>query len=115
MTTTSGAEVIARFAGRSTSATARLEAWRRDPSKMSVVPVVEAHTARVLYDVTPEEVRLVCERTEHALGQVRKRDVEGVELIRDWHPAFAFTHVLHIAVEAIGALPTYQGFRSFCR
>jgi hypothetical protein len=64
--------------------------------------------------VTPGDVESVCKRTEHALGEVKKRDVEGVAQIRDWHPAFAFTHVLQFAVEAIGHLPTYQEFRSYC-
>src|SRR4051794_39894181 len=99
MTSTPGAAAIERFAGRSPKAAARLQAWRADPSKATVVPVVEAHTVQALYGVTPTDVRAVCERTEHALGDVRKRDIEAVELIRDWHPAFAFTHVLHLAVE----------------
>lgn len=115
MTQTTGLQVIERFAGRSASAAARLHAWRQDPSKAAVVPVVEAHAVRALYGISSDDVRSVCERTEHALGEVRKRDIEGVELVRDWHPAFAFTHVLHLAVEATGGLPTYQEFRQYCR
>jgi hypothetical protein len=41
--------------------------------------------------------------------------VSGVDSIRDWHPDFAFTHVLHLAVEHTGKLPTFDEFRAFCR
>lgn len=112
---TTGSEVIARFAGRSRRATSRLDAWRSDPSKVDVVPLVEGHDVSVLYTLAPADVIAVCERTEHALGDVRKRDIESMESIRDWHPAFAFTHVLHFAVERLGCLPSFEEFRAFCR
>lgn len=112
---TTGAQVIARFTGRSDRAAHRLAAWRSDPSKAEVVPVVEDHIVRVLYDQTPDAVLDVCRRTEHALGNVSKEVVSQVESVRDWHPNFAFTHVLHLAVESTGKLPTFGEFRAFCR
>ena len=50
-----------------------------------------------------------------ALGQARRAVGDRVVPIRDWHPDFAFTHVLHFVTEALGHLPTYQGFRDFTR
>jgi hypothetical protein len=79
------------------------------------VPVVEGHIVSVLYDQTPDAVLDVCRRTEHALGNVSKSVVSQVESVRDWHPNFAFTHVLHLAVERTGKLPTFGEFRDFCR
>jgi hypothetical protein len=115
MRATTGTEVIGHFAGRSARANGRLRAWRADPSKVDVVPRVESHTVSVLYEQTRGDVISVCKRTEHALGEVTKREITNVEAVRDWHPAFAFTHVLHFAVEALGALPTFEQFRNYCR
>jgi hypothetical protein len=80
-----------------------------------VVATVEAHTSAVVYDLTPGDVEDVCRRTGHALGQVRKRDVDPVVEIRDWNPPFAFTHVFHLATERVGQLPTFDEVRDFCR
>ena len=112
---TTAVEVIERFAGRSKAAADRLKTWRGDPNKADVVPVVQAHTVAAVYRLTPSDVERVCKGTEHALGEVKKSIAEQVVDIRDWHPAFAFTHVFHFATEALGALPTYQDFRSFCK
>ncbi len=112
---TTAAEVIERYAGRSSLAAARLESWRLDPTKSVVVPRVESHTVAALYALSSDDVISVCERTEHALGDVQKGVALQVSEIRDWHPAFAFTHVLHFAVEATGKLPTFSEFRTYCR
>jgi hypothetical protein len=112
---TTASDVIDRYAKRSELASARLQSWRADPTKAAVVPRVESHVVSAMYDVTPDDVISVCERTEHALGEVRKADAMRVEEIRDWHPAFAFTHVFHFAVEETKRLPTYSEFRDYCR
>lgn len=115
MRKTSAGEVIERYAGRSLAARAELGRWRGDPHKAEVVAVVEAHRTRMLYRLRPEDVLAVARRTEHALGDVQRVVGEGVSQIRDWHPAFAFTHVFHVAMEAHGGVPTYQEFRDYCR
>lgn len=112
---TTASEVIDRFAKRSGLAASRLQSWRADPTKAAVVPRVESHVVSTMYNLTPDDVISVCERTEHALGDVRKADAMRVEEIRDWHPAFAFTHVFHFAVEEAKRLPTYTEFRDYCR
>ncbi|TGB00994.1 hypothetical protein [Streptomyces sp. MZ04] len=97
----------------SASTAERLEVWKRDARREAVVPVVLAHRTRVLYCSTEEDVQAVCQRTEHALGQVRRDVGESLAQIVDWHPDFAFTHTFHTCVERIGAIPTYQQFREF--
>ncbi|MGV9878297.1 hypothetical protein [Streptomyces sp. NPDC003006] len=109
---TTAADVIALFC-TSRGTRGRFEAWKCDPRRVQVAPVVLAHTTRVLYGLTEGDVRDVCQRTEHALGQVRRDVGESVPQIVDWHPDFAFTHTFHFCVERIGAVPTYQQFRDF--
>lgn len=38
----------------------------------------------------------------------------AVQPVVDWRPDFAFTHVMHMALEALGHLPTFQEFTRFC-
>ncbi|MGP3950186.1 hypothetical protein [Streptomyces sp. 7N604] len=89
------------------------ENWRRDPRRRNVAPVVLEHRARLIYTLVPTDVESVCRRTEHALGEVRRADGEAVRAIVDWHPDFAFTHMLHVCMEQRSSLPTYQEFREF--
>lgn len=109
---TTYSDVVERFAGAE-SAQTRLQAWRADPDKSSVVPFVENSRTTVLYATTPEEVLSVCDRTEHALGTVTSEVAKSVRAIVDWHPSFAFEHVLNHAEETLGCIPTYQEPRSF--
>ncbi|MFI1102486.1 hypothetical protein [Streptomyces melanogenes] len=67
----------------------------------------------MVYELRVEDVTAVCVRTEHALGEVNRRDGEAVQAIVDWHPDFAFTHMFHICLERTGSLPSYQDFRCF--
>jgi hypothetical protein len=111
---TSAGDVIERFAGRSASAARALAQWRADRRKAAVVPIVEAHVSRVVYELGPGDVEAVGARTEHALANASKATGEGLAAIRDWHPAFAFTHMFHFVTEAMAAIPTFQEFREFC-
>lgn len=106
-------DVIGHFVDRSASARTRLDTWLSDPHKKAVIPFVRQAVTRVPYSIAPEDVESVCERTEHALGEVKRRTAESVRPIVDWHPAFAFEHVLHHATETLGRVPTYDEFRVF--
>jgi hypothetical protein len=108
-------EVVSHFAARSTRAEARLTAWRGDHHKREVVPYVERAVTRIPYTATPDVIEDACRETVHALGEVKRRDAESVPEVVNWHPAFAFEHVLHHASETLGHIPTYQEFREFCR
>jgi hypothetical protein len=108
-------DVAAHFIERSHSARSFLEAWRQQPDKAAVVPFVEAAVTRTVYALAPADVEDACRRTEHALGDIRKETAGAVDAIVDWHPAFAFQHVLHYVLEATGGIPTYQDVRAFCR
>ncbi|MGH3398201.1 MAG: hypothetical protein ACRDPO_26285 [Streptosporangiaceae bacterium] len=88
---TTAAEVSATFAV-TPRARELLHRWQADPLRPQVPPVVLAHATRVLYDLDPAAVQPVV----------------------DWRPDFAFTHVMHLALEAVGDLPTFQAFADFC-
>jgi hypothetical protein len=88
-------------------------AWREDPRRRQVVPVVMAHRVRTVYALGAGDVTEVCKRTEHALGDVRRADGEAVRAIVNWHPDFAFTHMFHFCMEKSERVPTYQEFRQF--
>jgi hypothetical protein len=110
---TTAREVIATFAVTPRSR-ALLEQWRSDSARPQVPRTVLAHTARVLYELEPAGIETVCKTTEHPLGNISKNVAISVPPIVDWRPDFAFTHVMHLAMEAIGTLPTFQDFTRFC-
>ena len=73
---------------------------------------VTAHVADVVHSLEPNDIADVCERTHHALGEVRRADAERVVDIRDWHPDFAFSHIFHIVTEKRGTIPTWQELKA---
>ncbi|MFD7167865.1 hypothetical protein [Streptomyces violascens] len=109
---TSAEDVLRHFC-RSPRTRDIFEAWKSDERRRLVIPVVLGHRVRTVYRLRREDVIDVCRRTEHALGRVARRDGEAVHPIVDWHPDFAFTHMFHVCMEHLGALPTYQDFRNF--
>src|SRR5215469_17654158 len=112
MDTTSN-EVIATFAVTA-RAQALLRQWREDPARPQVARTVLAHTTHVLYQLEPSRIEAACAGSEHPLGDIRKDVAMAVRPVVDWRPDFAFTHVMHIAVEKLGQLPTFQEFTHFC-
>ncbi|WP_329247908.1 hypothetical protein OG417_00240 [Actinoallomurus sp. NBC_01490] len=100
-------------------ARSRFTAWRDDPKRRNtVVPHVLAHRTKVLYTVTPEEIYAIRDQIDpdnHALGKVRRYEGERVKQIVDWEPDFAFSHVFHYVLEAIGRVFTWKEFGEFCR
>jgi len=113
MDTTSN-EVIATFAV-TVRAQALLRQWREDPARPQVARTVLAHTTRVLYQLEPSRIEAVCASSEHPLGDIRKDAAMAVQPVVDWRPDFAFTHVMHFALEALGSVPTFQDLAGFCR
>jgi hypothetical protein len=112
MDTTSD-EVIATFAVTA-RARALLQQWREDPARPQVVRTVLGHTTRTLYQLQPSHVQAACAGSEHPLGGIRKDVAMAVEPVVNWRPDFAFTHVMHLALEALGSLPTFQDLAAFC-
>jgi len=111
---TGSEDVIARFS-RSQQAAARLRRWKLDVSKRRVVPWVLAHVTRVVDCIRPGDVlrisnSIAADRSRHALGQIKKADIEKIIEVRDWHPDFAFTHLMHFVIEDTGELPTFDEF-----
>lgn len=110
---TASAEVIATFAV-TPRARALLRRWQADPARPHVPRMVMRHTTRVLYDLGPSGIEATCAASEHPLGDIRKETAMAVRPVVDWRPDFAFTHVMHLALETLGDLPTFQDFARFC-
>lgn len=111
---TTSKEVIATFAV-TPRARGLLERWKADPGRPQVPRMVLAHITRVLYDLTPPQVEAACQASEHPLGDIRRQTAMAVQPVVDWRPDFAFTHVMHLALERLGRVPTFQDFTRFCR
>jgi hypothetical protein len=111
---TTAQEVIATFAV-TPRARSLLRQWREDPARPEVSRTVLGHTTRALYELEPFRIEAICQASEHPLGDIRKNVAMAVRPVVDWRPDFAFTHVMHLALERIGSLPTFQDFARFCR
>jgi hypothetical protein len=110
---TTSQEVVATFAVTS-RAQALLHRWQTDPARPHVSRTVMAHTTIAVYDLNPSDVEATCKASEHPLGDIRKETAVAVGPVVDWRPDFAFTYVLHLAMETLGRLPTFQEFSRFC-
>jgi hypothetical protein len=110
---TTAREVIATFAV-TPRARGLLRQWQADSARPQVSRTVLGHTARVLYELEPSRIEITCQATEHPLGDIRKRVATAVRPVVDWRPDYAFTHVMHLAMETLGTLPTFQDFVRFC-
>jgi hypothetical protein len=110
---TSPQEVIDTFAVTS-RARALLRQWRSDHAHPQVPRIVMRHVTKALYELQPSAVEAACTRSEHPLGDIRKQTAMAVRPVVDWRPDFAFTHVMHFAMEKLGRLPTFQDFTDYC-
>jgi hypothetical protein len=110
---TTADEVVATFAV-TPKARELLRRWQTDPARPHVPRVVLAHTTRVLYTLDPAGIEAVCAASEHPLGDIRKQAAMAVGPVVDWRPDFAFTHVMHLAMERLGNLPSFGEFTAFC-
>jgi hypothetical protein len=110
---TTADEVVATFAVTPV-ACELLRRWRTDPARPQVPLVVLAHTTKVLYALDPARIEAVCAASEHPLGDIRKQAAMAVSPVVDWRPDFAFTHVMHLAMERLGDLPSFGQFTRFC-
>jgi hypothetical protein len=110
---TTSAEVVVTFAV-TPRARALLQRWQADQSRPQVPSTVMRHTTRVLYELEPSGIEATCAASEHPLGDIRKEVAMAVRPVVDWRPDFAFTHVMHMVLETLGRLPTFQEFARFC-
>ncbi len=110
---TTSAEVIDTFAV-TPRARELLRRWQDDQGRRQVPRVVMSHVTRALYGLEPSGIEAVCKASEHPLGNIRKDVAMAVRPVVDWRPDFAFTHVMHLAVEELGQLPTFGEFTGFC-
>jgi hypothetical protein len=110
---TTSDEVVATFAV-TPRARELLGRWRSDPARPHVPKVVLRHRTKVLYDLEPAGIEAACAKSEHPLGDIRREAAVAVPPVVDWRPDFAFTHVMHLALERLGELPAFQDFAEFC-
>jgi hypothetical protein len=110
---TTSKEVIATFAVTPRTR-ALLRQWQTDPDRPHVPRTVLGLTTRVLYELEPSGIEFTCGASEHPLGDIRKNIAMAVQPVVDWRPDFAFTHVMYLALETLGTLPTFQDFVRFC-
>ncbi|WP_157691657.1 hypothetical protein [Noviherbaspirillum autotrophicum] len=73
------------------------------------------HTTNTVDSIRPQDVLELCkwiaaDRSNHALKEIESSVVNEVPAIRDWHPDFAFTHLLHFVTEEAGRLPSFDDF-----
>jgi len=66
-------------------------------------------------NIRPQDVLKLCgeiaaDRSRHALREIKNSVVSKVPTIRDWHPDFAFTHLLHFVTEEEGELLLFDDF-----
>ncbi|MEU4557467.1 hypothetical protein AB0F72_03710 [Actinoplanes sp. NPDC023936] len=108
------AEQVERHFARSAHTRALVNRWVERHGDDGVVDAVRDHRSRVVNTATLEEVKEVCAATDHALGEVKRKDVKDVRSINDWTCPFAVSHVFHFITEAIGTIPTYQEFQKQC-
>jgi hypothetical protein len=111
---TTSQEVINTFAVTD-RARALLRRWQEDPARPQVAPTVLRHVTRVLYELEPSRVEAACSASEHPLGDIRKHVAMSVQPVVDWRPDFAFTYVMHLALESLGGVPTFQDLTGFCQ
>jgi hypothetical protein len=112
-TETTAPEVIATFAVTAQARTL-LQRWRTDPDRQHVVSAVLGHTTRRLYRLDQQSIERAGRASEHPLGGIRKETAMAVQPVVDWRPDFAFTHVMHFALEEMGQVPTFQAFARYC-
>jgi len=97
----------------SRAAESEFHTWHGNPKRQAVVPVVEAHRTRILYDLTVDHIEEVVHDTDHALGEVKWLEVKPIKKLVNWNPDFAFTHLFAYMIEHRREVPTWQTFREF--
>ncbi|WP_067988065.1 hypothetical protein [Nocardia caishijiensis] len=104
----SGDQVVRHF-GSTGAARRRLEKWKVLPNREYVAEKVRAHVSSAIYEVDPAEIRDL--ETEHPLGVLWENFDSTVQLVRDWRPDFAFSHLFHFCLEDLGRIFSWEEFR----
>jgi hypothetical protein len=110
---TTAAEVIATFAVTPEART-RLQGWRTGPGRQDVAGPILGHTTRQLYRLDQPGIEAAARDSGNPLAGIRDEDAIGVRRVQNWQPDFAFTHVMHFALEEMGEVPTFPAFIRYC-
>ncbi|MFI6168080.1 hypothetical protein ACIBCN_14960 [Nocardia sp. NPDC051052] len=109
MTVQVSGDDVAQLFGSAGKAKSRLQWWKTLPGREYVAEEVLSHVSSAIFDIEPEAVREL--ETEHPLGDLREDYDNTVQLIRDWRPDFAFSHLFHFCLEDLGRVFSWQEFR----
>ena len=86
-------------------------AWRSRMEQQApyqeVVSFVEGFTHRFLFTITQEMLESVVRRSDHALGKLKKEEVQD-KRIEDFDTPFALHHLFHRFIEEQSLVPTWQ-------
>jgi hypothetical protein len=105
-------DVIRAFS-RSEQAWHKYNGWRSGDRPDEVVRVASAIRMQTVYTLTAADVEAVAAASDHALDDIKKASIVGIDAATNWSPDFAFTHAFGYLVERERRLPTWQAFERF--
>ncbi|QLY33300.1 hypothetical protein H0264_14615 [Nocardia huaxiensis] len=112
-TSTTAAEVINHFTALGTKTQSELDRWIARPSREHVAETVLAHVTRTPYIIAADDIATL--RTAHPLGEIRPEQAYRIPGIKNWYPAYAFTHLFHQMLEEHGKVFTWNEFRDWAQ
>ncbi|WP_433418755.1 hypothetical protein ACQP1V_03580 [Microtetraspora malaysiensis] len=115
MTLITDADEVVQLFCRAPDARRRFRQWETSRRRRHVVEHVMAHKTRILYELTVDDITRALPRniSDHALDEIKGDKAKEIERIDKWNPDFAFTHVFHYALEAIGTFPRWGDIYRF--
>lgn len=89
--------------------------WEKSRKRIDagVVSTMRDHTTKALYDCSLGTFEWIKKNHKHPLGDIKKKDIEHIDLARDWEPNFAFVHLFHRLMEKLGHPPLWSEFDEF--
>jgi hypothetical protein len=89
--------------------------WEKNPKRIEagVVSTMRNHVTKAIYSCTLETFESIKANHTHPLKDIKKKDIEHIELATNWEPDFAFVHLFHLLMEDLGRPPLWSEFDQF--
>ncbi|MFD2474733.1 hypothetical protein [Amycolatopsis silviterrae] len=89
--------------------------WENNPKRIGhgVVSTMRDHVTKAMYNCGLETFEWIKDNHEHPLKELKKEDIEHIDLASNWEPDFAFVHLFHLLMEEIGRPPLWSEFDEF--
>ncbi|QFU90938.1 hypothetical protein [Amycolatopsis sp. YIM 10] len=89
--------------------------WENNPQRIAhgVVSTMRNHTTKAIYDCSVATFEWIKENHTHPLGNLKKKEIEHIELAENWEPDFAFVHLFHLLMEDLDRPPLWSEFDQF--